>query len=229
MRALLLAQTDAATGKLSREQQSAIRDTIEEVVDELDDYADEPPVSAEDAKEDDQERVVTPVLSRGQLSDAWQVPYPVLCVASRSALDESACIMLAQLLEKHGIGAWVQPFADVATAKGLKVDTTDPPLVCLSYLGITSKPAHVRYLVRRLRRVMPHSKFMVGFWMLGDDPKKVEEWTKSVGADYGVTSLAEATAKVVAEAIDSAPAADDASRSSTRDQIPTAEHATTAA
>lgn len=45
-----------------------------------------------------------PILSKGKLPDAWQVPYPVLCIASRSAIDEAACIMLAQILEKHGIG-----------------------------------------------------------------------------------------------------------------------------
>ena len=146
MKALTLAQSDAATGKLSREKQVAVRQTIEEIVDELDEYADEPPASAKAGDEGETERAGGHGLSRGQLPDGWQVPYPVLCVASRSALDESACIMLAQLLGKRGIGAWVQPYADVATTKGLKVDTTDPPLVCLSYFGNTSKPVHVRYL-----------------------------------------------------------------------------------
>jgi hypothetical protein len=36
--------------------------------------------------------------------------------------------------------------------------------------------------------------------MLADDRKKVEEWTKAVSADYGVTSLREALAVIVAEA-----------------------------
>jgi hypothetical protein len=108
--------------------------------------------------------------------------------------------MLAQLLEKHGVGAWVQPFADIATPKNLRIASTDSPLVFLSYFGTASKPAPVRYLVRRLKRMMPNAKFMVGFWMLGDDRKRVEEWTKAVGADYGVTSLKEATAAIVAEA-----------------------------
>ena len=41
MRALGLAQVDAAPGKLSREKQVGVRDTIEEVVEDLSDYADE--------------------------------------------------------------------------------------------------------------------------------------------------------------------------------------------
>ena len=41
MKALLLAQADAAHGKLDREKQLEIRDTIEEIVDDLGDYSDE--------------------------------------------------------------------------------------------------------------------------------------------------------------------------------------------
>ena len=43
--------------------------------------------------------------------------------------------MLAQLLEKHGLPAKIQPFADVASAKSLRVDARDAPLVCLSNFG----------------------------------------------------------------------------------------------
>ena len=208
MKALLLAQADAAHGKLSRDKQVEIRDTIEEIVEDLDEFADETPKpkKAKAGKDEDVEGEVdaavpaVPVLSRGRLPDAWQVPYPVLCVPSRSALDKAAGLMLAQLLEKHGVGAWVQPFADVATQNPCGIASMDSPLVFLSYFGTTSKPAPVRYLVRRLRRMMPNAKFMVGFWMLGDDRKKVEEWTKAVGADYGVTSLREATAAIVTAA-----------------------------
>lgn len=219
MKALLLAQFDAAHGKLSRDKQVEIRDTIEEIVEDLDEFADETPkpkkskagnkeTVEDEGREADKDGTnvgdaavpAIPVLSRSQLPDAWQLPYPVLCVPSRSALDESACLMLAQLLEKHGLGAWVQPFADIATPKSMRVAMTEAPVVFLSYFGTTSKPAPVRYLVRRLRRLMPNAKFIVGFWMLGDDRKKVDEWTKAVGADHGVTSLREATAVIVAEA-----------------------------
>ena len=202
MKALLLAQVDAARDKLLREQQLEIRDTIEEIVDDLNDYADEHPQG--NAESTAQSKVA--VVSKGQLSDDWQMPYPVLCVASRSALDEAACMMLAQLLDKHGIAAWVQPFTDVASAKGLKVDSPNARLVCLSYFGAVSKPA-LRYLIRRLKRVMPHAKFLAGFWMLGEDREKVDEWTESVGADFGATTLSEATAIVVAYAASIQPKA----------------------
>jgi hypothetical protein len=103
----------------------------------------------------------------------------VLCLASRRPLDEAACLLLAKLLEKRGVSTRVQPFADVVSAKSFKIDTLDAPLVCLSYFGALGSPAHVRYLIRRLRRVMPTARFLAGFWMLA------EQASKSGGAANG--------------------------------------------
>jgi predicted PurR-regulated permease PerM len=184
MKALALAHTDAAQGKLDREQQVAISDTIEEIVDDLDEH------TATKRPEGDEN---IPVVSKGTMPDAWQVPFPILCIASRSALDEAACALLAHVLKQRGINAWVQPFADVATARGFRLDTTDAPFVCLSYFGSASRPAHVRYLVRRVKRAMPEAKILAGFWMLGDeDGEKAKEWRLAVGAQFAATSLTEA-------------------------------------
>lgn len=48
---------------------------------------------------------------------------------------------------------------------------------------------------------MPQAKFVAGFWMLGEDRDKLDEWTKAAGADFGANSLAEATAIVVEQAL----------------------------
>jgi hypothetical protein len=196
MQALMLAQVDSAHGKLPREKQLEVRDTIDEVVDDLADFSDATPDGAKEPPVESQ----IPVVSRAQLPDQWQMPYPVLCVGSRSSLDEAACIMLAHVLEKHGVPAWVQPYADVASPKNIRVDAADARLVCLSYFGAASKPAHVRFLIRRLKRLMPQAQFLAGFWMLGEGHDKAEEWRKAVGADFVATSLTEATAVVVREA-----------------------------
>jgi hypothetical protein len=120
------------------------------------------------------------------------VAYPVLCIASRSALDQAAAVMLAQILDKHGVAARVQPFADVSSAKSFKVDAPDARIVCLSYFGAASSPVHVRYLIRRLRRVMPAARFLACFWMLDPDDSKLEAWRLTVGADLVASSLAAA-------------------------------------
>jgi hypothetical protein len=81
----------------------------------------------------------------------------------------------------------------VATAKGFRLDTADAPFVCLSYFGAASKPAHVRYLVRRVKRAMPGATILAGFWMLGEeDSEKAEAWRVAVGAQFAATSLTEA-------------------------------------
>jgi hypothetical protein len=186
IKALALAHTDAAQGKLSQEKQLKIRDTIEEVVEDLRDHheqTDKPAAGGEAAPRAAQTASVA-----------------VLCVASRSPLDEAACVLLAQLLERHGLPARVQPAADVISAKSFKIDARDAPLVCLSYFGVVGSPAHVRYLIRRLRRVMPNARFLAGFWMLAGQQEKAEEWRAAVGAHLVATSLAQALAICVAEA-----------------------------
>ena len=208
MKALALAQADAAQGKLDREKQIEVRDAIEEVVDHLSDYPDAPPAntkkkkgSADAADQQETSDNLVPVVSKDQLSPEWQVPYPVLCIASRRPLDEGASIMLAQVLGKHGLAAWVQPFADVASVKNFKVDPLEARLVCLSYFGAAANPTHVRYLIRRLKRLMPHANFLAGFWMLGAERTKLEEWKTMVGADFVCGSLVEATAICVRAAM----------------------------
>ncbi len=174
MQALALAQADAVLGKLPAEKQLAMRDTVAEVVDALADYGD---------------------------GDAGEhgVSRPVLCIASRSPLDEAAALMLVHLLEKRGLTAHSQPFADAAMTKAVTVDDTNAPLVCLSYFGAGANPAHVRYLIRRLKRRMPMTKFLACYWLLGADVQKSEEWKASVGADFVATSLAEAVVICVRE------------------------------
>jgi predicted PurR-regulated permease PerM len=190
MPALALAQADAARGKLSHDKQLEICDTVQEVVEDLTDYEDHDPATGAGA----------PVLNPGNLEGPWRVAHPVLCVASRSPLDQAASALLAQLLDKHGLLARVQPFTDVATARFFKIDAPDAPLVCLSYFGSSGNPAHVRYLIRRLRRVMPNARFLAGFWMLLGQDEKAEEWRGAVGAHLVATSLSQALAICMTEA-----------------------------
>jgi hypothetical protein len=194
MRALALAQTDAAQGKLSHEKQLEVSDTIEEVVEDLSDHEDTA------SQEHTDPGIDVPIIPTESLTGRWHVDHPVLCVASRSPLDEAASVMLAQLLAKHGVPARVQPFADVSSARTVKIDAPDAPLVCLSYFGSVSNPAHVRFLIRRLRRIMPNARFLAGFWMLLGQDEKAEEWRAAVGAHLVATSLSQALQICVGEA-----------------------------
>ena len=89
MKALALAHADAAQGKLERETQTSLRDTIEEIIDDLSDHANEdpPPPKKKDGEHADAppRNPLPPVLTVDQLLPAWRVEYPVLCVAARAA------------------------------------------------------------------------------------------------------------------------------------------------
>ncbi len=95
MRALGLAQIDAASGKLSLEKQDQLRDGVADVVEDL---ADEAEAFA------DSEAALAAV-SQAALSPPWRVQQPVVCIGTRSPLDQAAAIMLGQILTRHGLPA----------------------------------------------------------------------------------------------------------------------------
>ena len=49
--------------------------------------------------------------------------------------------------------------------------------------------------------MMPNAKFLAGYWMLGENPEKGEDWRTAVGAHFVATSLADAVAICVREAV----------------------------
>jgi len=66
-------------------------------------------------------------------------------------------------------------------------------LVCLSFLGIGSSSAKVRYLVRRLRRILPSgSIILVGYWADDGAATPVKVLKETAEADAFATSLHEA-------------------------------------
>jgi predicted PurR-regulated permease PerM len=195
MKALVLAQADAAEGKLSDDRQQTIRSTMDEIIDDLDEYRDESPDDEPIAKisgDDEGASIVEQVKPAASTSR-------VLCVASRSPLDQTAASMLAQVLTKRGLSAVSLPYERAGFEAQLPIDARAAKMVCLSYFGVASKPAHVRYLIRRLRRLMPRAKFVACFWMLRDDRTRLEEWKTTVNADFAIASLEEAATICCAE------------------------------
>jgi predicted PurR-regulated permease PerM len=184
MKALILAQGDAAEGKLTSEKQQAIRATVDEIIEDLSDYQDSNPMTIDDASKDE--------MVSEAISTAPESMGSVLCVPSRSALDEAASAMLAQILEKRAIKAIALPIETSRTVNKLLIDVPESQLVCLSYFGSGAKPAHVRYQIRRFKRALPQARFLACFWMLGGDSEKVEDWKVAVGADFVATSLNQA-------------------------------------
>ena len=62
-------------------------------------------------------------------------------------------------------------------------------MVAVSSVALEGAPAHLRYLVRRLRGRLPKTPIVAGIWREGDPFLTNAELQKTVGADAFVTSL----------------------------------------
>jgi nucleotide-binding universal stress UspA family protein len=120
-------------------------------------------------------------------------------------LDEAAAATLAQLLHKHGIGARALPYAAVSRSQLESLDARSVEMVCISYLDISGNPAHLRYLIRRLRARFAEAPILVGLWPAGDAILNDRDLRQAVGADYYVSSLHEAVEDCLAMARHGAP------------------------
>jgi hypothetical protein len=65
-------------------------------------------------------------------------------------------------------------------------------MICISYLDISGNPAHLRYLLQRLKETAPQRPVLVGLWPAEDAVLKDQSLRKQVGADEYVSSLREA-------------------------------------
>ncbi|MEA2782951.1 MAG: hypothetical protein QOK29_4495 [Rhodospirillaceae bacterium] len=202
---LALAQHDVNRGALDHERRVQIRDAVEGVIDNLSGHEDAWPTSVELA--DAALAPLPAVLGPDELASEWREK-PVMCVAGRGPLDEAVAAILAQLLEKHGIGARVVSSEEVAPANLLRLDLSGVQMVCLSYLepgGLTS----ARYLVRRLRRRLPRGPILIGFWTLNEEDARRRDVITETGSDLVATSLRRAVECVVAAAHEAAKATSD--------------------
>jgi hypothetical protein len=207
---LKLAERDAARGLIDPEQSERIAATVKEMLEHLADF--EPKrwfarlrgkkndkddegqgglASLEEDEEEDDESL--PVVERAELAPGWVVDEPVRCIGGRSVLDEAAAAMLAEVLKKRGIGAKALPPETVSAGHIASLEGTEAKLVCLSYLGLGAGPAHIRYLVRRLRRILPAGTLiLVAYWNDDGDAKAIKEMLETAEADAYATSLSEA-------------------------------------
>jgi predicted PurR-regulated permease PerM len=196
LRGLALAQLDASRSALDEERQRRVKETIDEVIDDLADHEDVAPPADKDGEPEPLPTL--PTIAPDELLSDWR-GRPVMCIAGRGALDEAAAALLAQLLAKHGIGARVLSNQAVSAENLPQLDVTGVRMICLSYLDAGSL-THARYLARRLRRRVS-APILIGFWTFaGEDEDPRSEARAASGLDLVVTSLREAVEHVVVAA-----------------------------
>ncbi|MCB8819627.1 AI-2E family transporter [Microvirga rosea] len=203
LKGLQLAANDASRGVLTTHQLEQVKDVIGSLVEDLDGHddaepprketADEPVASPASEKPANKEPAVAPVPSMATaIPEEWRAEGAVLCIAGRGPLDEAAASMLAQLLNKHSLGTRNVAYDAVSRSGIITLDTSNVRMICLSYLEIGGTPAHLRYLLRRLRNRMPDIPILVGLWPTDDAVLNNQTRQASLGADYYVSSLREA-------------------------------------
>jgi hypothetical protein len=175
LRAMVMAANDVRRGVLSRERQLVMRDTICSLVEDLDEHedvtpapgkADDGPVAPSEA-----ERAVPVVAALDRrapplesLPPAWRGDGAVLCIGGRGPIDDAGATMLAQLVRKHGLGARVALHEAVSRAAIGALDVGPVGAICISYAEATGSPAHLRFLVRRLRQKAPGAVVLLALW-----------------------------------------------------------------
>lgn len=203
IKGLALAQGDVNRGVLDHARRVQLKSAVDDIIDDLSDH-DDPLLDKDESPPATDQDLVT----QNDGVVAGQSDSTVICVAGRGSLDEAAAAMLAQLLTRKGLAVQVVPSAAVSAANIFHLDVRGVRVVCLSYLeagGFTS----ARYLVRRLRRRLPHTQIIVGFWTLNEDDVARLEALQQTGADFIVTSLQQAVqtiGRAAASGISMAPA-----------------------
>ena len=91
----------------------------------------------------------------------------MLCVAGRTPLDQAACAILAQLLERRQISASVAGPEALTSAGIFALSTNGVSAICVFYLDHRSLAA-VRYSVRRLRKKFVNIPVAVCMWGSAD-------------------------------------------------------------
>jgi predicted PurR-regulated permease PerM len=170
---LRLAELDARRGALDPNGSQRIRAAVEGLVADLSHFDDvTPPLRASDEESTGadgspstaSQSLELPVLRRDELVGAWASAKPVLCIPGPTPLDEAAAVILAQILEKHGVGVQVKKYQAVSSESIFHLSGDGVALVCLSYIDVGDAPARARAAIRRVQRQIPNVTVLAGLW-----------------------------------------------------------------
>ena len=161
--ALKLAETDRQRDAISPERVLGVSKNIQSVIADLEDAAE--PASAPPESD-------APVQWEGA---------QVMCVGGRSPLDTAAAALLADRLNRIGIGARVAHFEELST-DAIRSAMPQTEVVALIYLSERG-PLHARQLVRKLRK-MTRARILVGLFNGQSNPTDFDGQGQSLQVDF---------------------------------------------
>jgi predicted PurR-regulated permease PerM len=173
--ALGLAEQDRHQDRLDPERASFILQTTRELIEELNAH------------------------SEVASDTTGSTPFPqisIVCLPARDEADELACLMLANVLRKAGYRA------DVLQAGSAEHTLAQLPAHPMHLVFVSALPPfaiiHARSLCRKIRRMYPDLKIVLGLWNSAIPAETVKQRLGSVCSDYIVTTLEEAQSQLTA-------------------------------
>jgi predicted PurR-regulated permease PerM len=198
---LRLAQTDAARGLLDEDRMLRIRDAVAEIVDDLTSHTDKQKQEGEGEKEEHsplaQLEIAEAKAEQRLLPDRWRSGKSVLCIPGPSLLDEAAATMVADLVERKGVGARAEKADALSMSRIFSWEIQDVELICLCYVEYATT-AQIRYAIRRIRRRIPAVLILVALF---GNTEQVEDDEKDTGVEFVQKSLRETVDKILAVAL----------------------------
>jgi len=166
VKALALANADAVRGRLDYDKQVAIKNTVEELIENI-----------------------TPHLETGALPVTARSA-TIICLADRGPLNVAATLLLEEALKE----AQIYPQLVLSSAEFVKMDCSKlsedgQTIVCLSLLD--NNPARARFLSRRVLQKLPRAHIVFGCWSLSSSDSAVSALAEATGFDV-VTNSTEA-------------------------------------
>jgi predicted PurR-regulated permease PerM len=174
MAGLRLAWVDMQRGRLDQEQMQHIRDTVSELVLDLEIHKDSPKVQPAGDVEGPLAKLkqfeeATP--SAVSPSPQYRFEGTVLCIPGLGLLDEAAAMPLAQLLRREGLAAEGKQAKMLSGANLFSFDMKQVALVCLCHLEHAT-PAQLQYASRRIRRQAPGAPILI--LVINEAPQPLE-------------------------------------------------------
>jgi predicted PurR-regulated permease PerM len=210
LKALHLAQSDSERGILDDEHRQRIAWTMSEVADNLASLDERASFERQENRNSEErnglasltvqekhDENILPTLKPAEVKPGWNEDSSVICIGARTYLDNAAADMLTSLIRKSGLEAREMDSDAISPAHIVSFDAIKAKLVCLTYLGMAGRPAHIRYLIQRLRRILPRD-CMILLSYLGEDANTAMKALKATAqADAYASSLGETVETVV--------------------------------
>ena len=144
MKALRLAQADAALGRLDDKRLENIHQTVSEIIEDFG--------TQQRRRDEKTNKPAEKAPSNVVEMDARKALGPVFCIAGLGRLDDCAALLVADFLKRHGV------LARTAAATAIEDDAADT--ICVCFLEDVT-PARADFTVRKMSRKAPSARVLV--------------------------------------------------------------------